>query len=64
MAHWHNNAVIVEQTLHINGVKRSTLGQACTSVSFVADDVGAMLATVFGGETPVDVDADANREAS
>lgn len=62
--HWQNNAAIVEQTLHINGVKRSTLGQACTSVGFVADDVGTMLAAVFGGETPVDVNTDVNREAS
>jgi hypothetical protein len=64
---WHADAVIVEQVMHVNGVKRSTLAQACAAVGSVADDIGTMIAAVYGGATPFDTDdaaARPDREAS
>jgi hypothetical protein len=61
---WHASAVMVEQVVHINGVRRSTLHQACEAVGSVADDIGAMLAAVFDGRTPIDADAELSEEAS
>lgn len=49
---WRGGAVIVEQVLQANAVKRSTLRQAFQAVSFVADDIGTLIATVYGGATP------------
>ena len=61
---WHAGAVIVEQVIHVNGVRRSTLTDACDSVASVANDIGTMLATVFSGRTPIEADADLSEEAS
>jgi hypothetical protein len=52
---WSSDAVIVSQVLHIDSVNRKALRYACNHVSFIANDVGPMLATVFGGETPIEV---------
>jgi hypothetical protein len=61
---WHSGAVLVEQVIHVNGVRRSTLSQACDAVASVANDIGIMLAAVFGGRTPIDEDAELSEEAS
>src|SRR5262249_49019112 len=51
-AYWHNRAVHVEQVVHAKSVNRKSLRQALDAVSKVADDIGPMIATVYGGETP------------
>jgi hypothetical protein len=63
---WHHGAVIVSQVIHAGGVTRKTLRQAIESVGFVADDIGGTIAAVYGGGTPVGVNADAHphRESS
>lgn len=62
---WSCGRVVVEQVLHAKAVRRSTLGQALDAVSFVADDIGTMIATVFGGHTPFPADdAEITEEAS
>jgi hypothetical protein len=62
---WYGGTIIVEQVMHINGVRRSTLDQACEAVGSVANDIGVMLAAVFGGRTPIDSDnAELSEEAS
>jgi hypothetical protein len=50
--------VHVEQTLHVAGVDRETIAQACLAVGSVADDIGAMIANVHGGSTPFPLDSD------
>jgi hypothetical protein len=62
---WSSGVVIVEQALHAKAVRRSTLRQACQAVGYVADDIGTMIATVYGGETPLGADdAQLSEEAS
>jgi Putative bacterial sensory transduction regulator len=64
---WQNGAVVVSQVLHIDGVSHNTLRQACNAVGSIADDIGEMIAAVFGGETPIDAaeaQAHGHREAS
>ena len=50
-AYFTNGAVLVEQALLASTVTRDSLGQACTAVGSVADDIGGMLAVMFDGET-------------
>ena len=64
---WSDDAVIVSQVMHLKGLKRSTLAQACDAVGSVADDIGTMIAAVYGGSTPLgndDAEAHPHREAS
>jgi hypothetical protein len=64
---WQGDTVIVEQTIALDGLTRGSLRQACDSVAYVSDDIGPMIAAVFGGNTPIDVDAaqaHPHREAS
>jgi hypothetical protein len=62
---WSRDAVIVEQVMHLKGLRRSTLAQACGAVGSVANDIGSMVAAVYGGETPLGSDdAEVNKEAS
>ncbi len=49
---WADNAVLVSYALHALAVDREPLGHACASVGVVADDIGGMVAAVFGGSTP------------
>ncbi len=49
---WADNAVVVSYALHALAVERAPLSHACTSVGVVADDIGGMVAAVFGGSTP------------
>ncbi|HVT22128.1 MAG TPA: YbjN domain-containing protein [Mycobacteriales bacterium] len=49
---WSDGLVVVEQALVAKGLRRSALKQALNAVGHTADDIGPMIATVFGGETP------------
>jgi hypothetical protein len=51
-ATWSDGLVVVEQALVAKGLERSGLKQALNTVGGTAADVGPMIATVFGGETP------------
>jgi hypothetical protein len=51
--YWHNGAILVEQSMLAHTVDRKSLAQAGQSVAVVANDVGPMIATVFGGHTPI-----------
>lgn len=64
-AYWDHGVVVVEQTLHADGVDAATLGQAWHAVSAVANDLGPMLTAVHGGRTPFPVEEEAvdDREA-
>jgi hypothetical protein len=44
--------VLVTQTMLASACTSETLSQACQSVSHVANDMGVMIAVVFGGGTP------------
>ncbi len=50
--YWNNGAVLVEQTLFAEVVDRASLSHAGQSVGHIANDIGQMIATVFGGRTP------------
>jgi Putative bacterial sensory transduction regulator len=62
---WHGDAVLVDHVMQAKAVSRATLREACSSVGVVADDIGSMIAAVYGGGTPIDADeAEAHEEAS
>lgn len=50
--YWTGACVVVEQTIHADGLTTETLGQACLAVGGLADDIGTLLASMFDGETP------------
>ena len=50
--YWDGESVIVEQTIHAGGLSEETLKDACRSVGSASDDIGILLAAMFGGETP------------
>ena len=50
--YWTGGSVIVEQTIHADGLTKETLGHACLTVGGASDDIGMLLAAMFGGETP------------
>ena len=50
--YWNGDSVIAEQTIHADGLTKETLGHACLAVGDAADDIGMLLAAMFGGETP------------
>jgi hypothetical protein len=50
--YWSGTTVVVEQTMHADGLTTETLGQASLAVGGVADDIGTLLAVMFDGETP------------
>lgn len=49
---WCDGTVFVSQTLDPAGVNRTSLAQAIRAVGGAADDIGPLLAGMFGGETP------------
>lgn len=59
MAHvyWSNGAVLVKQTLFADAVDRGSLAHAGQSVAHIANDLGPMIAAVFGGRTPLEGDS-------
>jgi hypothetical protein len=44
--------VTVEQALQLKSLTRSSLSEAVESVGKVANDIGALVAAVYGGTTP------------
>lgn len=51
--YWQNGSVIVERAMFAHSVDRRGLAQASGSVATVANDIGPMIAAVFGGCTPI-----------
>ena len=51
--YWEDGAVLVEQAMLAHIVDRRSLAHAGQSVAAVANDIGGMIAAVFGGQTPV-----------
>ena len=49
---FQNGVVRVSAELHWAAADRLALAQAAQAVGQVADDIGALLATVYGGHTP------------
>ena len=56
-----NDTVLVSQTLSPINLTQPVLAQAMNAVANVADDIGGLLAAVYGGQTPFDalIQADA-----
>lgn len=51
-AFWQDGIVVVSQTISPIGLTQPVLAQAMKAVGGVADDVGLLLAGVYGGTTP------------
>ena len=51
-AYWANGAVIVEDAVLAGGVNAETLTRVCREVGRAADDIGALAAAMFDGQTP------------
>jgi type III secretion system-like peptide-binding chaperone len=51
-AFWQDGTVMVSQTISPIGLTAPVLAQAMKAVGGVADDVGLLLAGVYGGRTP------------
>jgi len=49
---WFNGAVLVDCAIHWTQVDCDSLERALDAVTGVADDIGTMVATVYGGRTP------------
>ena len=49
---WAGAQVLVSQVMTPESVTVETLDQACRAVVTIANDIGAMIAAVFGGSTP------------
>lgn len=49
---WHDGVVLVDQLIHWTHVDQDSVERALDSVTCVADDIGTMIATVYGGQTP------------
>lgn len=60
MAHvyWNAGTVIVEQTLMVETLDRPSLAHAGLGVATIANDLGPMIASVFGGATPLTSEPD------
>jgi hypothetical protein len=54
--HWVNGAVVSEYSLPAGAVDAETLAGMFAMVGDRADEIGLMVATVFGGQTPFDPD--------
>ena len=50
--YWSGKSVVVEQAVHAGGVTTETLQHACMSVAGIANDIGTLMAALFGGHTP------------
>lgn len=53
---WDHGIVVVDTALHWESVDRSTVERALDAVSAVSDEIGIMIATVYGGATPFPLD--------
>lgn len=62
--YWVHGIVVVDSALPWTLVNRQSLEMQMSSVCTIADDIGTMLAAVFGGETPFsDEDASADEDS-
>jgi hypothetical protein len=55
---WLDGVVLVDCGLYWTEVNEDSLTRAMSAVCGVANDIGVMLATVFGGDTPFPVDSE------
>ena len=53
---WSHGVVVVDESIHWLSVDRCSIERAMESVMVVSDDIGTMIATVHGGETPFPLD--------
>jgi hypothetical protein len=53
---WCHGVVVVDESIHWLSVDRDAIERAMESVMVVSDDIGPMIATVYGGETPFPLD--------
>lgn len=53
----NGGAVVVQQTISPIGLTQPVLGQALTAVRNIAGDVGLLLASMYGGSTPLPASA-------
>jgi len=53
---WCHGVVVVDESIHWLSVDRPSIERAMESVMVVSDDIGTLLATVYGGETPFPLD--------
>jgi hypothetical protein len=51
--YWDHGTVLVEQALLAEVVDRGSLSHAGQSVAAIANDIGPMIAAVYGGRTPL-----------
>ena len=56
--------VVVSQTISAVGLTGPVIAQALEAVGNVADDIGTMVAIMFGGETPFPVVTSASEDAA
>ncbi|MFZ0324909.1 MAG: YbjN domain-containing protein [Actinomycetes bacterium] len=49
---WSDGIVLVSRVLDLDGADAASIGRACDAVAVVAQDVGPMMAAVYGGATP------------
>lgn len=49
--YWRAGTVFVEHTLMASSLDEETLGRVCAAVGTLADDIGPMIALVYGGAT-------------
>jgi hypothetical protein len=59
---WSHGVVVVDLSIHWLSVDRAALERAMESVMAVSDDIGPMLAAVYGGDTPFPLDAAASSD--
>lgn len=53
---WDHGIVVVDAALHWESVDRSSVERVLDAVTAVADEIGIMIATVYGGATPFPLD--------
>ncbi len=53
---WRHGVVLVDLALPWTAVNQTHLQRALDAVTTVADDIGSMIATVYGGTTPFPLD--------
>ena len=59
---WAHGMVVVDQAIHWLSVDRASLERAMESVMVVSDDIGPMIAAIYGGETPFPLDVEASSD--
>jgi hypothetical protein len=62
--YWAGGAVIVSQSISPIGLTGPVLAQALAAVGGVADDIGLLLAGVYGGSTPFPAEENESEDAA